>query len=419
MTCLVDTGANISIIQAGVLFTVPPRERPQLELKGLSMVLADGKRVPILGKAEMVVTIGDKRLSHEFWVADIGPDCILGLDFLRRHNCVINARMGRVMLGSEQPMHEPSEAAREDFSSRIISAETFVLKANSEMIVEARVKNFQKEFAESRKVVCAGVTLKNEDILDESAAKMTPKATSWTSEELIAHQGDDPDLLPIIQGKAGQEKPPWESVSGGSKVLRHYWSQWDSLVLKDGLLFRRFEDMASTWGVKYECQKCGRQYGRIPDREHHARKRHGTILWTCENCKEYQSVRKWDVQRHEIGCTRRFRTVTTETVGEWDVSPGGTKTDVKGKRPSRGENQEDGHKRGGDLREVPESREKESNERLEGKNEKEQTEPVTNTDEEGKEKTGEKRKVQEAQGSCKRRALKGGLKSLDPPLVLP
>ncbi|KAJ8031465.1 hypothetical protein HOLleu_24661 [Holothuria leucospilota] len=218
--------------------------------------------------------------------------------------------MGRVMLGSEQPMHEPSEAAREDFSSRIISAETFVLPANSEMIVEARVKNFQKEFA----------------------------------------------------GEVGIIQP----------------------------------NMAGTWGVKYECQRCGRQNGSIADREHHARKRHGTILWTCENCKEYHSERKWDVQRHEVGCKRRSRTVTTETVGEWDVNPGGTKTDVKGKR---------------------ESREKESNERSEGKEEKKQTEPVTNTDEEEDEKAGEKRKVQEAQGSCKRRVLKGGLKSLDPPLV--
>ncbi|KAJ8046634.1 hypothetical protein HOLleu_05378 [Holothuria leucospilota] len=111
------------------------------------MVLADGKSVPVLGKTEMVVRIGNKGLSHKFWVASIGPDCILGLDSLRRHNCVMNARMGRVMLGSEKPMHEPSEAAREDFSSRIISAETFVLPASSEMIVEARVKNFQREFA--------------------------------------------------------------------------------------------------------------------------------------------------------------------------------------------------------------------------------------------------------------------------------
>ena len=159
ITCLVDTGANISIIQAGIFFTVPARERPQLELKGLSMVLADGKSVPILGKAEMVVTIGDKGLSHEFWVADIGPDCILGLDFLRRHNCVINARMGRVMLGSEQPMHGPSGAGKEDFSSRIISAETFVLPANSEMIVEARMKNFQEEYDGEVRIIQPSVEL--------------------------------------------------------------------------------------------------------------------------------------------------------------------------------------------------------------------------------------------------------------------
>ncbi|KAJ8046576.1 hypothetical protein HOLleu_05290 [Holothuria leucospilota] len=188
MTCLVDTGANVSIIQAGIFFTVPPKERPQQELKGLSMVLADGNSVPILGKAEMVVTIGDKGLSYEFWVADIGPDCILGLDFLRRHNCVINARMGRVMLGCEQQMHEPSEAAREVFSSRIISAETFVLPANSEMIVEARVKNFQKEFADEVGIIQLSVELLEKK--GRSSGKVFAQVGSRESPETWLERGE-------------------------------------------------------------------------------------------------------------------------------------------------------------------------------------------------------------------------------------
>lgn len=68
----------------------------------------------------------------------------------------------------------------------------------------------------------------------------------------------------------------------------------------------------------------------------HARERHGTVLHTCESCNLYQSERKSDVRRHAEGCRRRkARSVTTETVGEWDISPGGTRKDVLGKGDAR------------------------------------------------------------------------------------
>lgn len=44
---LVDTGANISLIHAGVFFGLSSKYRPQLKQDGLFMILADGKSVPV------------------------------------------------------------------------------------------------------------------------------------------------------------------------------------------------------------------------------------------------------------------------------------------------------------------------------------------------------------------------------------
>ena len=78
MSTLVDTGVNISLLHAGVYFGLASEYRPQLKQEGLHMILADGKSVPVHGKAEMDIEIGGKKRRHVFWIANLGPDCIMG-----------------------------------------------------------------------------------------------------------------------------------------------------------------------------------------------------------------------------------------------------------------------------------------------------------------------------------------------------
>lgn len=178
--------------------------------------------------------------------------------------------------------------------------------------------------------------------------------------------------------------------------------------------------MEGKWKVKYECQRCHKQYGSTAEVEQHTRKRHGAALWTCGNCDRYQSERKGDVQRHEVGCKRRSRSVTTETIGEWDVSPGGTKTNVLGKRPHREGTGEDGNRKGRDSHAAPGGGKEEREVRADGKDEGERKEPGSKREEvveEPKGKVGGKRQIVEEKGSCKRRVVQGGMGSLDPPLI--
>ncbi|KAJ8049132.1 hypothetical protein HOLleu_01737 [Holothuria leucospilota] len=117
------------------------------------MILADGKSVPVHGKAEMGIEIGGRKMKHVFWVADLGPDCILGLDFLRQHDCVIYARSGQVRLenGLEnitKPSDTDEKSQVDEFCSRIVASETEFLPIQSEASAPGRVKDLREAGAE-------------------------------------------------------------------------------------------------------------------------------------------------------------------------------------------------------------------------------------------------------------------------------
>ena len=41
----------------------------------------------------MTIGLGDRQLAHTIWVAEIEPEGILGLDFLRQYDCQIVLKM--------------------------------------------------------------------------------------------------------------------------------------------------------------------------------------------------------------------------------------------------------------------------------------------------------------------------------------
>lgn len=88
-------------------------------------------------------------------------------------------------------------------------------------------------------------------ITGQSAEKCPnqPWFNSWSNTELIALQGEDPDIQLIAKWKNdATEKPPWEDVSSKSNAARNYWLKWEELVLREGVLYRKFEaDGGDIW----------------------------------------------------------------------------------------------------------------------------------------------------------------------------
>ena len=48
------------------------------------------KKIPFKGRSKLALMIGASKTRQWMWVADIQDECILGMDFLRSHGCLVN-----------------------------------------------------------------------------------------------------------------------------------------------------------------------------------------------------------------------------------------------------------------------------------------------------------------------------------------
>lgn len=70
---------------------------------------------------------------------------------------------------------------------------------------------------------------------------------SWSAEEIHKSQVEDPDIKPILEGKQnGADRPSWQEIAPYGSTTKRYWALWDSLHLKDGVLYRKWENDEGT-----------------------------------------------------------------------------------------------------------------------------------------------------------------------------
>ena len=76
----------------------------------------------------------------------------------------------------------------------------------------------------------------------------TALQTNWTAAEIRDMQLHDDDIGPAIAWLEGGVRPPWPEVQGRSPMLRSLWQQFDSLVLREGVIYRSFYDQQGNLG---------------------------------------------------------------------------------------------------------------------------------------------------------------------------
>ena len=65
---------------------------------------------------------------------------------------------------------------------------------------------------------------------------------SWTAAELQSKQEADPNLRQILLWKRNQTaQPAQQEVQGTSKATKSLWTQWNRLLLENGLLYRQWQ----------------------------------------------------------------------------------------------------------------------------------------------------------------------------------
>ncbi|CAC5382815.1 unnamed protein product [Mytilus coruscus] len=102
--CLVDTGANVTILNSKVYDSLSDGNKVVLRPTHTNMKLADGKPVKVRGIGKMNVEIGRTLLTHDVWVADIDEDidCIIGFDFMKQNMCCIDVANNTMTVNKEQ-----------------------------------------------------------------------------------------------------------------------------------------------------------------------------------------------------------------------------------------------------------------------------------------------------------------------------
>ena len=84
-------------------------------------------------------------------------------------------------------------------------------------------------------------------ILTVAAVSVVPAQLDefpWTTSDLLEAQQQDQDIGPVVRWITEGIRPPWSTVAPHSEETKIYWSQWDSLCLREGVLFRIWESPA-------------------------------------------------------------------------------------------------------------------------------------------------------------------------------
>ena len=126
----------------------------------------------------------------------------------------------------------------------------------------------------------------------------------WSQEDMIKWQKQDPNLVKIITWlNSKPEKPPWPDVQTQSKETKTLWYQWDMLILKDGILYRKNPKIKSSGNLQLvapgELRKMilkhlhdgptashvgsNRTYGSVKQRFYWPHMKQDVLTW-CSNC---------------------------------------------------------------------------------------------------------------------------------------
>ena len=131
----IDTGSNISIVRPDVLDN--PGEMMQASSNCLRTVTGD--TAPIQGHGELEVGVGSLLMPHGMWIADITDECILGLDFLEKHDCQVCLKEGVLVIGGQEIPLAMSVRGNTMSCSRVIAKESCIVAAQSEAIIPGQL----------------------------------------------------------------------------------------------------------------------------------------------------------------------------------------------------------------------------------------------------------------------------------------
>ncbi|VDI64717.1 Hypothetical predicted protein [Mytilus galloprovincialis] len=309
---VVDTGATLTLVSSKLYDMLTPLDKSYLSEVKTTVRSVCGNKLELRGKGRFNLHFGPNMLQSEAVVTDLQVDGILGLDFMKRHNCLIDVKNGHFCIGdfkvdlcfqgsigcyrvvaseavvipprseivingtvclaegqklpADNALLEANEHAGKDY---ILTARTLVRSGEK---VPVRLMNTELD----PKTIYPGTTIAQmsgveqvldgnissneqkhdglrpdlQDLLDRTSDELTSKDKQKVKSLLIENQNlkfrnNDHDLKIVTEWVEKDERPDYKDISDKGFFLRSLWNQWNNLELRDGLIYRRFEDPAT------------------------------------------------------------------------------------------------------------------------------------------------------------------------------
>ena len=241
MEWLMDCGANPNLLSLQMYNSIPESQRPALQPVSMQLTAANGDAIVVHGQTAIDIHLEGASFSVEVIVANIGATAgILGMKFLRETDCRITFRTGLLrceerewkLVGPINPMPVKCNVS--------MVASTRQSLASSLTSLEPSTKGVPLE-------VCSGTRegIESKTGLADTMAANDHEyngAAAWSAEELKQlQQGDDAIRIVIQWIRAGKGKPCRSKISRQGPEVNDLCGIWPTLVLQDGLLYRRWE----------------------------------------------------------------------------------------------------------------------------------------------------------------------------------
>ncbi|CAC5425832.1 unnamed protein product [Mytilus coruscus] len=135
---LIDTGANITILSKQIFDDWNPSCKPEIEPVKMNMLTATGEKSPFHGKVKLNIQIGKCSYDHEFLLAEIKDNGILGMDFLTKNKCDLMLSKGYMMLYKERIPCFSDYGDTENTCCRISLNDNVIIPPESKMMVSGK-----------------------------------------------------------------------------------------------------------------------------------------------------------------------------------------------------------------------------------------------------------------------------------------
>ncbi|VDI15019.1 Hypothetical predicted protein [Mytilus galloprovincialis] len=268
---VVDTGATLTLVSSKLYDMLTPLDKSYLSEVKTTVRSVCGNKLELRGKGRFNLHFGPNMLQSEAVVTDLQVDGIyLGsigcyrvvaseaVVIPPRSEIVIN---GTVCLAEGQKLPadnallEANEHAGKDY---ILTARTLVRSGEK---VPVRLMNTELD----PKTIYPGTTIAQmsgveqvldgnissneqkhdglrpdlQDLLDRTSDELTSKDKQKKFRKMIM------TLKIVTKWVETDERPDYKDISDKGFFLRSLWNQWNNLELRDGLIYRRFEDPAT------------------------------------------------------------------------------------------------------------------------------------------------------------------------------